>query len=158
MSSMSKVPSSKNMTNESSEESGWTMYFEDFFNKQNTNDQKCSMTFSGVDHDSSSSLVSDAASLAPTKTLVNSAQAEECRNRLSFKKKKKKTKTSLVDDSLEDTASSPITSPKENGNTSGERDERKELPGFNERDSECTELKNKGLCLVPLSMIVNYLG
>ena len=30
--------------------------------------------------------------------------------------------------------------------------------GFIGRDSDCAELKKRGLCLVPLSMIVDYLG
>lgn len=29
--------------------------------------------------------------------------------------------------------------------------------GFNEGDNDHTKLKNKGLCLVPLSMIVKYI-
>ncbi|KAJ1389135.1 hypothetical protein SESBI_38549, partial [Sesbania bispinosa] len=96
MGSITKAPSS-------SEESGWTKYFEDFFNNHNIDDKKCSISFSGVDY-SSSSLVSDAA-----KKLADNAQAY--RNTSSFQKRKK-IKTTLVDDDLEDTASSPINSPK----------------------------------------------
>lgn len=114
MSSISKAPSSKNMTSESPEESGWTTYFEDFFNNRNIEDQECTMSFTGVDH-SSSSLVSDAASL-PAKKLADNGQAGEfpmnkSGNKSSFKKRKK-IKTALVDDTLEDTASSPVNSPK----------------------------------------------
>ena len=116
MSSISKAPCPKNMTSESPEESGWTTYFDDFFNNQNIDGHNCSImsNFSGVDS-SSSSLVSDAASLAAAK-LVDGTQAEELSmtkevNRSSFKKRKK-IKTTFVDDALEDTASSPVNSPK----------------------------------------------
>ncbi|KAL5081783.1 hypothetical protein RYX36_010204, partial [Vicia faba] len=91
----------------------------------------------------------------------------EYMKRLSLKKRKK-IKTSLVDHDLEDTASSPINSPKifkakgkdeidqfyeEKGNTEGEKDERDEV-GFKERDTsnEHSELNKKGFCLVPMSM------
>ncbi|AES66912.1 hypothetical protein MtrunA17_Chr2g0319661 [Medicago truncatula] len=173
MSSISKAPSNNNMISfESSEESSWTKYFEDFFN----NDQKCSInSFSDFD-DGSSSLVSDAAnSLVGEKKLADqSAQGGmEYIKKLSFKKRKKII-TSLVDHDLEDTASSPINSPKvfkakekeeidhfyqEKGNTPREKDERKEV-GLNERDTsrDHTELNKKGLCLVPRSMVLNYVG
>ncbi|RDY07423.1 hypothetical protein CR513_08466, partial [Mucuna pruriens] len=157
MSTISKAPSSKNMTTQcnSSEESGWTKYFDDFFNNHIIDDQKCSMSFSSV-HSYSTSFVSDAASLVATKKLTDSTQAEEFGNGSSFKKRRK-IKTALLDDALEDTATSPIKGSKEKRNIPGEKDERKEL-GFNERDNDHTELKKKGLCLVPLSMIVKYLG
>ncbi|KAG4968871.1 hypothetical protein AAZX31_12G201500 [Glycine max] len=158
MSTISKdSSSSKNMTSEcdSSEESGWTKYFEDFFDNHNIDDdddQKCSMSsFSGVDSYYSTSFVSDSA----TKKLTDNTQAEEYDHQSSLKKRKK-IKTALVDDALEDTASSPIKGSKEKRNTLGERDERKEM-GFNEGDNDHTKLKNKGLCLVPLSMIVKYI-
>ncbi|KAE9599930.1 hypothetical protein Lal_00045937 [Lupinus albus] len=178
MSSISKTPSFKNMTNESLEESGWTIYFDDFFNNNHNimEDGECnSLSFSGVDT-SSTSLVSDAASLAAQKLAENFPMSKNGNRSLSLKKRKK-IRTVFVDDSLEDTASSPVNSPKvsfdnqlwkekqkkeidfsqEKGNTSEERDERKEL-SLNEKNSECTELKKKGLCLVPLSMLVNYVG
>ncbi|CAL0322556.1 unnamed protein product [Lupinus luteus] len=179
MSSISKTSSFKNMTNESLEESGWTMYFDDFFNtNQNIiedGEYNYSLSFSGVDS-SSTSLVSDAASLAAQKLAENFPMSKNGNRSLSLKKRKK-IRTAFVDDSLEDTASSPVNSPKvsfgnhfwkekqkkeidfsqEKGNPSEERDERKEF-SLNEKDSECTELKKRGLCLVPLSMLVNYLG
>ncbi|OIW21030.1 hypothetical protein TanjilG_28256 [Lupinus angustifolius] len=146
------------MTNESLEESGWTMYFDDFFNNNRNiiEDGGCnSMSFSGVDS-SSTSLVSDAASLATQKLAENFLMSKNGNRSLSLKKRKK-IRTAFVDDSLEDTASSPVNSPKEKGNTSEQRDEREEL-SLNGKDSECTELKKRGLCLVPLSMLANYLG
>ncbi|KHN36715.1 vascular-related unknown protein 4-like [Glycine soja] len=156
MSTISKASSSKNMTSEcdSSEESGWTKYFEDFFvDNHNIDDDQnyCSMSFSGVDS-YSTSFVFDAA----IKKITDSTLDKEYGNQSSLKKRKK-IKTALVDDALEDTASSPIKGSKEKRNTLGERDERKEL-SFNEKDNDHTELKKKGLCLVPFSMIVKYLG
>ncbi|XP_027348168.1 vascular-related unknown protein 4-like [Abrus precatorius] len=151
MSSLTKVPASSNDV--STEESGWTMYFDDFFNNHVGNNHKCSMSLSGVA--SSSSFVSDAASLVEKK-VTSSKQVEEFSlnkngKRSSFKKRKDMI-TALIDEALEDTATSPLNCPKEKGNTSGQ----KEL-SFNERDSDCSELKKRDLCLVPLSMVVNYL-
>ncbi|KAI5412213.1 vascular-related unknown protein 4 [Lathyrus oleraceus] len=164
MSSISKSPLNNNMISfESSEESSWTKYFEDFFNNDHNN-------IDGDDHDggsSTSSLVFDA---AEKKLSDHSAQgAMEYNKRLSFKKRKK-IKTSLVDHDLEDTASSPINSPKifkakekeeidqfyeEKGNTQREKEVE-----FNERDTsnnEHSELNKKGFCLVPMSMVINYI-
>lgn len=48
------------------------------------------------------------------------------------------------------------------GNLSFLQEKRSSHRETNERDEDrsddCTELKKRGLCLVPLSMIVNYLG
>ncbi|PON83863.1 Transmembrane protein [Trema orientale] len=105
--------------------------------------------------------------------------------KLSFKKTR--TKEICSDESLEDTASSPANSPKigdlkrpvdmktkymddhliEN-NSLGKRggtseyysevqDEERSIVDFNEKN-DCIDLKKRGLCLVPLSMLVNYLG
>ncbi|OIV99172.1 hypothetical protein TanjilG_19668 [Lupinus angustifolius] len=104
MSSITKASSSSN------EESGWTTYFEDFFNNQNDN-HNCSISLSCVL--SSSSFLSDDAS----KKLAHKEQAEEfsldknTSQRPSFKKRKNII-TDFVDDSLEDTATSPLNSPK----------------------------------------------
>ncbi|XP_054817271.1 vascular-related unknown protein 1-like isoform X3 [Prosopis cineraria] len=96
------------------------------------------------------------------------------KKRLSFKKRKKDRAT-MVDDALEDTASSPLNSPKvlhenrsdkpkrmedirlseEKRSISGEGEAKKEM-GFMGRESDYTELKKRGLCLVPLSVVVNY--
>ncbi|XP_058773748.1 vascular-related unknown protein 4-like isoform X2 [Vicia villosa] len=146
MSSISKSPSDNNMINfESSEESSWTKYFEDFFNNDHNN----------IDGDEKQ--LSDHSAQGGMKYVKS----------LSLKKRKK-IKTSLVDHDLEDTASSPINSPKifkakekeeidqfyeEKRNNQGEKDERKEVE-FNERDTNNnhSELNKKGLCLVPMSM------
>ncbi|KAJ7981599.1 putative CTD small phosphatase-like protein 2 [Quillaja saponaria] len=133
-------------SDESPEESTWTMYLEDFsFNNSNNYGDYCSIS-------STSSLLSDAASLA-----AHTTKFDNYNKRLSFKKRKSNTKEALVDDDLEDTASSPVNSPKEKGSGSGQIAERNELD-FKGREKDCIELKERGLCLVPLSMIVNYLG
>ncbi|KAJ7948467.1 putative CTD small phosphatase-like protein 2 [Quillaja saponaria] len=154
MSSMSKALS------ESPEESSWTMYLEDFSFNNNT-EHNCSIS-------SSSSLVSDAASLAAKNIDNRDPVVDLCvdhksftKKRLSFQKRKTKSYTkeaALVDDALEDTASSPVNSPKK-GNGSGQTNDQRNEFGFDGRDDgDRTELKKRGLCLVPLSMIVNYLG
>ncbi|XP_077221315.1 vascular-related unknown protein 4-like [Tasmannia lanceolata] len=161
----------------SSEESGWTMYFDDFLTTDKDEPSACSSDYKG------SSLVSDAASCVALKPSnhVNSlmGQAKICK-KLSFKKRR--TKGGLEEDPLEDTASSPASSPKvsdsrrldmnpsqkdDNRDSSQEKeitaggcsegDKRNEL-GFLDKGNNCTELKQRGLCLVPISMLVNYLG
>lgn len=84
----------------SGEESSWTPYFVDFLmNGQEKND--CSSGY-----EDSSSVVSDAATSVVKKSVEN-YQAGSCK-RLSFKKRRK----GPIDDALEDTASSPVNSPK----------------------------------------------
>ncbi len=110
MNSMSKALVSKERTSEPAEESGWTMYFEDLLvNNNNEN----SYSSSGVE---TASLVSDAASLAGKRYESierhgGLAMVKSSSKRLSFKKRKTKG-ANLVDDALEDTASSPLNSPK----------------------------------------------
>ncbi|CBI23945.3 hypothetical protein VitviT2T_029801 [Vitis vinifera] len=181
MDSMSKALSSQARTNESPEESGWTMYFEDFLaNKEHSSSPSAGNYGRASYGYGSSSLVSDAASSAGKKLVDNDHVAvlslEKRCKKLSFKKRK--TKGAVVDDALEDTASSPVTSPKvfdlrqldmnpkekaidiskEKGSSYRQTNERGDEVGFIGRDSDCTELKKRGLCLVPLSMIVDYLG
>jgi hypothetical protein len=81
------------------EESGWTAYFEDF--SRDREDSFSNYSFG------TSSLVSDAASSAAWKNSHNDLKTPK---RLCFKKTR--TKVISVDDSLEDTASSPVNSPK----------------------------------------------
>lgn len=86
------------------------MYFDDFMPSGN---EESSASPSGCHRGSSSSLVSDAASYAAWK-LQGSAKPSMA-PAASFKKlsfKKRKTGAVLEDDSLEDTASSPVNSPK----------------------------------------------
>ncbi|KAJ6776458.1 VASCULAR-RELATED UNKNOWN PROTEIN 1-RELATED [Salix koriyanagi] len=109
---------------DSSEESGWTMYFDDLFAQNNGDDQDNDQYEQGsfsYDQDGNSSLVSDAASLVLKKSAGDDHGEEQVggipidnkksfRYSLSFKKRR--TKGALIDDSLEDTASSPVNSPK----------------------------------------------
>ena len=113
----------KTTDHDSFEESGWTMYFEDFFAQNNEEDHNHDRNEHGsfsYDHDGSSSLVSDAASLVVKKS-AGDHHGEQVvglpiNNNRSFKYslsfKKRRTKGALVDDALEDTASSPANSPK----------------------------------------------
>ncbi|KAF9672961.1 hypothetical protein SADUNF_Sadunf11G0098800 [Salix dunnii] len=184
-------------TDDSFEESGWTMYFEDFFaqnNNREDHDFNDHVSFSYNHDHGSSSMVSDAASLAVKKSAGDHlgekvaglpVDNKSFKHNLSFKKRR--ARGALLDDSLEDTASSPVHSPKVNGGTmisqyrrstkqkdktgvsqvitisedkrsaSSHIDMRSDL-GFILSESDDTELKRRGLCLVPLSMAVNYLG
>ncbi|KAI3843306.1 hypothetical protein MKW92_016230 [Papaver armeniacum] len=171
------------------EESGWTGYFEDFSNCS-------SITSSDF---GSSSMVSDAGSCAAWKkknhALVNNmnddvrlALEKSCKNLNIFNSNtnNKKRRSRVVDDSLEDTASSPVNSPKVSETTEldamsspaknvyesnihisqGKRrilsdhcfdmqfkDDKRNAIG-----NECTELRKRGFCLVPMSMLVNYVA
>ncbi|KDP25843.1 hypothetical protein JCGZ_22873 [Jatropha curcas] len=198
-----------NNNNSTEEESGWTAYFEDFSNhreEEGEEDSFCNSGFFG-----SSSMVSDAASFPAWKSSSPSNNqhhhhnynnhvvfascssiepSPKLPNKLNFKKTSRAKGISLHDDSLEDTASSPVNSPKVSyfGPTSDHINPRKpndhfnsslgkggilehyeqELETENERcEMNCssssnnnhrTDLKKRGLCLVPLSMLVNYLG
>ncbi|XP_027911147.1 vascular-related unknown protein 1-like [Vigna unguiculata] len=162
-------------------ESGWTSYLEDF--SKGIEPSYCSSL-------DGSSLLSDAASSAAWKFshhhhhLLSSPSfkgsnttAPNPPKKLTFKKAR--AKQISQDDPLEDTASSPVNSPKVRDLNPGEMSSRKdddqlgkgftssehysdlkrddELK-FNGKNVDCTELKKRGLCLVPLSLLVNYLG
>lgn len=144
----------------------------------------------------SPSLLSDAASHAAWKNCNNNNQVMISTNnspnfgtaspflkRLNLKKPRNK---KISDPDLEDTASSPVNSPKvssfnkqmdinyrragnNNGNFLGfeggsrqqqemEIVERNSVMCFDEKNKSYMDLKKKGLCLVPLSMLVNYRG
>ncbi|KAL9366321.1 hypothetical protein Peur_037520 [Populus x canadensis] len=189
---ISSSSNEKTTDHDSFEESGWTMYFEDFFAQNNEEDHNHDRYEHGsfsYDHDRSPSLVSDAASLVVKKSagdhLGEQVVGLPINNNRSFKYslsfKKKRTKGALVDDALEDTASSPVNSPKvyddmminqykrntkqkdnkeisqDEGSASRQVDKRSDF-GFIGGGSDNTALKKRGLCLVPLSMVVNYLG
>ncbi|PKU76926.1 vascular-related unknown protein 1-like [Dendrobium catenatum] len=136
-----------------SEESGWTSYFEDFLASEK---RKTEETSNYTNISVSSSLVSDAS----WKPQVCSQQLNSC-NKLNLMKMKKKKKTKIVfdDDSLEDTATSPVNSPKEKMADDGEGKNlakgTTEETSYMGRVTECSELRKKGLCLVPFSMFVN---
>ncbi|THU47970.1 hypothetical protein C4D60_Mb09t21290 [Musa balbisiana] len=159
----------------SSEESGWTIYFEDFMA---TAAEKAGGVFSSGAV-SESSVVSDAASSVAWKLSASFEVTEDYRE-LSLKKTKGK--RLVDDDSLEDTASSPVSSPKARRMTTGtqlsltrvfclcnsqenvvrdrnchELEETVTGSEFIERTKGCTELKKREPCLVPLSMSNKYL-
>lgn len=165
---------------EPEEESGWTAYFEDFSN-DNINREEYSYCSSF----GSPSLVSDAASCAAWK-LSNKHRVDVATSKMPKKLKFKKPRARQIcdDDSLEDTASSPVNSPKVSdfepvdhvnprkpddhmysslgkGTASehySEMQQEQRSMNFNVGNNDCTDLKGRGLCLVPLSMLVNYLG
>lgn len=168
------------------EESGWTSYFEDF--SEGMEQSYCSSLVGG------SSLVSDAASCAAWKFSHQNHHIVSCssvRNSSKLPKKLcfKKTRTKQIseDDPLEDTASSPVNSPKVGDLNPKENisswkiddqldgslgkgfksehyselqtDEREiNFDGKKSNNIDCTDLKKRGLCLVPLSMLVHYFG
>ncbi|KAL1362796.1 hypothetical protein HN51_011012 [Arachis hypogaea] len=177
------------------EESGWTSYFEDFSSRsieEEENNNKSSYC------DGGSSLLSDAASSAAAAwnnkfshhhhhdySVVDAAPKKLC-----FKKAIKRAKQISHDDPLEDTASSPVNSPKVrdlnsteiisskiiDGSTCMEKEfkssseHNSELQRYDDNNNEevnlngnksiecTTDLKKRGLCVVPFSMLVNYLG
>ncbi|XP_074577679.1 vascular-related unknown protein 1-like [Curcuma longa] len=149
------------------EESGWTTYFEDFMaseeRRRAAGGSSSSVVVAG------NSMISDAASCAPriktTKPQQPTASLEVSEKYRKLSLKRRKGRRLLEDDALEDTASSPANSPKitrlsaipskedENHQDTALEDGAASRFGFVERASECTELKKRGLCLVPLSMI-----
>ncbi|XVF03063.1 hypothetical protein REPUB_Repub04eG0228500 [Reevesia pubescens] len=174
------------------EESGWTAYFEDLSDNDHQQQNSYCSSFS-----CNSSLISDAATTGPAWQISrNNHHVFACSStcgaspripkKLSFKKTR--TKEICEDDSLEDTASSPVNSPKVSDLKSNDMNPRKredqaahsflgkETASENYSEiqieeenkmmkfdndgnkNDCTELNKRGLCLVPLSMLVNYLG
>ncbi|KAF9589090.1 hypothetical protein IFM89_018821 [Coptis chinensis] len=160
------------------EESGWTGYFDDFFTNNREHSGYSSAGFV------STSLVSDAASCNTglkfsDDDCVDRSMLGHDRSSKKLSFKRRRSKEVHLDDDLEDTASSPVNSPKvsdmnprkKDGNidnfksesTSGhtselQSNERNELGFGVNRENEYTELQKRGLCLVPLSMLVNYLA
>ncbi|KAM1256440.1 hypothetical protein PS2_030351 [Malus domestica] len=172
-------------TQESPEESSWTMYLQDFMitnSQDDDDDDDDRSSFSSYGYENCS-IISDAASSVTRKFTINGevlgfgVVGGYNRSDVMIKRKPKE---AFLDDALEDTASSPVNSPKvcnlsqstveptiqkdykdipnaEKGSASGRVDERNES-GFIGRESDCTELKKRGLCLVPFSMVANYFG
>ncbi|KAJ8564504.1 hypothetical protein K7X08_000964 [Anisodus acutangulus] len=156
------------------EESGWTTYLEDFSMNQRDN-------YSSHYSFGSPSLLSDAASHAAWKNCSQVPMGgSPFLKRLNLKKQRNK---KISDPDLEDTASSPVNSPKissfkqmdinyrtENnsgyflGNEGGSGQfqemtvERNSKSFDGKNNNGYIELKKKGLCLVPWSMIVNNHG
>ncbi|KAG6637544.1 hypothetical protein CIPAW_11G185600 [Carya illinoinensis] len=114
MNTTSKPTSSNQRTSHeySSEESGWTVYFEDFLDHKTSNEHMRINCSSGSE---TSSLVSDAASLARKRSDRSehsgggrgSSMVKTSKRSFSFKERKR-TGRALVENALVDTASSPI--------------------------------------------------
>lgn len=97
---------------ESAEESSWTMYLQDFLTSNNDDvddDERSSLSSYGYEN---SSIISDAASAVTRKLSAINGEVLGFGNRSSFEFDKRKRKEALLDDALEDTASSPVNSPK----------------------------------------------
>ncbi|XP_031390433.1 vascular-related unknown protein 1 [Punica granatum] len=184
---------------EEEEESGWTIYLEDFSKHQSSSDLEhhISSSFSIL---GTSSLISDAASRYHDRANSGPGGSHPyCfglsagPKKLSLVKKMRAKKIS-EEDPLEDTASSPVSSPKvddykrmdmttikaddnfgpnffANGGSSNQhqglkmetadgrkRDDQMVLNKGQNISDPCTSLKNRGLRLVPLSLIANYPG
>ncbi|KAL6840741.1 hypothetical protein ACP4OV_029605 [Aristida adscensionis] len=174
-------------------ESSWTDYFVDFMlseeeKKRLQEASYCATEGEGDGGDSypeEDSMVSDAASHAPAAMFPLPGKYKE------LKKLKKKPFKALDHDDLEDTASSPVNSPKVSAMSQLElspkrrcnvRDLTKEVGigddhgregmdcadaameavGFVDQSQRsitpCAELKDKGVCLFPLSMLLHYNG
>ncbi|XP_010539286.1 PREDICTED: uncharacterized transmembrane protein DDB_G0285607 [Tarenaya hassleriana] len=175
---MSRREMAKPDGEEGPEESSWTMYFEDFFSEDpNIHHHH------GHDHhhhhhhhhhhDNDSSMVSDAASFVGMKKMIYNVRVQEP----SSSKKKRSREVSIASPDLEDTASSPSRSPNVcsmmnllgNNNNRHEHDDtcnaKGKTSGQDDDDGDdddgvglSLDLKKKGLCLVPLSVVANYLG
>ncbi|KAK8651799.1 hypothetical protein V6N13_141381 [Hibiscus sabdariffa] len=167
---------------ESPEESSWTMYLEDFSNNNNTDAIDINDNSSILSHTNHQtfSLIPEAACSAAGRRGSGPGPAlghKISNGNLSFKKRKiKRSSSGFVDHDLEDTATSPANSPKVcnlvnqfdkhedamgisqgiKGSASGQINE--ELMGFDGGENGDDVLKKKGLCLVPLSMVLHYLG
>ncbi|KAG6592028.1 Vascular-related unknown protein 1, partial [Cucurbita argyrosperma subsp. sororia] len=104
---------------QSSEESGWTIYFEDFLNNHHpTNQPPTSFSSFPLSPDQSYPVADAASSVVDHKLLENHDGAAmdprfSCKDHINLFKKRKMIYELLVDDeALEDTASSPVNSPK----------------------------------------------
>ncbi|OAY70469.1 hypothetical protein ACMD2_05404 [Ananas comosus] len=107
---------SKEASATSSEESGWTMYIEDFL----ASEEKRRGAFDLSSSSEASSMVSDAASSAAWKQQQQpsaSVDAAAVVGKRLIRLKKKRVWGNLEEDPLEDTASSPVNSPKVSGLT-----------------------------------------
>ncbi|KAI3515315.1 hypothetical protein L1887_14168 [Cichorium endivia] len=186
------------------EESGWTTYFEDFMvaQQQDHHNNYSVTNYDQDDHHHQQQhhdhnlhhhhhhqqqqqqqhdrpQLSDAASHVDWNNTDNSMSGHvgpKFNKKLNlFKKTSRRTREILYDDCLEDTASSPVNSPKvgsqhmefnqikvdeiiENSLEKGGafEDQSNEM-GFKEHNNGSTDLRRRGLCLVPLTMFVNYI-
>ncbi|RLN36171.1 uncharacterized protein C2845_PM03G08750 [Panicum miliaceum] len=176
-------------------ESSWTDYFVDFMlSEEEKKRQEGANSYCATEDDGDGSsrgeeeedsMVSDAASRAPASALLPDRYK-------GLKKLKKAFKALDHDDSLEDTASSPVNSPKVSAVSQLElspkrrcniRDLTKKEAGIGDDHGRegmdctdaamegvrfgdqsqtsiapCAELKDKGICLFPLSVLLHYHG
>ncbi|XP_024992065.1 vascular-related unknown protein 1-like [Cynara cardunculus var. scolymus] len=194
------------------EESGWTSYFEDFMAaQQKDHHQNHSFTDHYHHHQNHSftdhyhhhhhhhhhhqqqhlddqPVVSDAVSHVEWNYIDQSMSgaAPKFPKKLNlFKKTSRRTREILYDDSLEDTASSPVNSPKVGSQQMGfnqikvddiiqnslekgggfdghlqlqkREDQSREMVFDQDNNNGNTDLRKRGLCLVPLSMLANYI-
>ncbi|XP_010532477.1 PREDICTED: uncharacterized protein LOC104808493 [Tarenaya hassleriana] len=159
------------------EESGWTTYLEGFSNHYNVNGDgdSCSDVLG-----SSPSLVSDAGTGRAFQHVAGGGSPAGFPARLKFRKLARTKEICGEDESLEDTASSPVNSPKVSEFEQVQTTPRKlheyisssfvmgngripdQIHGDGERNIKNNlkdaknDLRSKGLCLVPISMLANY--
>lgn len=162
---------------------GWTQYLEDFSSWEQ---RKIYDDDDDEDSFGSPSLVSDAASPADNnnsnivdggawnfsgtrKSFASVAMASKPQfsKRLNMKKQRYHQGYCSSSDDLEDTASSPVNSPKVKNSitdqfseqTAGERSKMNlDKKKRNDDHHQYLELKKRGLCLMPFSMLVHYMG
>ncbi|KAF8075400.1 hypothetical protein N665_1097s0009 [Sinapis alba] len=144
------------------QESSWTMYFEDFF--------ESSSSIVDVGEFSSSS-VSDAMSFVATKKTLH-LESSNSSNKFNTKRTRNREIPFGRHHDLEDTASSPSRSPnvysmmnslddntRHGGGVVGENTNNvKGESAVQNQGGLSVDLKQKGLCLVPMSMVTNFLG
>ncbi|XP_038888852.1 vascular-related unknown protein 1-like [Benincasa hispida] len=147
---------------EEQEESGWTDYLEDYFSSESS--YLCSSigSCSNWDHNISNP------NYDINKTNHIGKMIFDVPNKLTFKKTR--TQKIFEDDSLQDTATSPIHSPKvadlkvktshENPRfdviTNLTGSERQLGKYYSDKENGVYSSEKKGLCLFPLSMLLNY--
>ncbi|KAK1407043.1 hypothetical protein QVD17_38653 [Tagetes erecta] len=149
-----------NNIDEEPEESSWTFYFEEFLWQ---NDQKMIMSC----NETLNSLAPDATS----SSMIKKAACFQDDQTKKLTLKKRKNKGVVIDDSLEDTASSPLSGAKVTYFDQVEINSKnkKTLHMSEEKVVTCEdqnkimvssnmELRKRGLCLAPLSSLANYLS
>ncbi|KAG2310600.1 hypothetical protein Bca52824_022157 [Brassica carinata] len=161
---MSKCETPTFSSDQTQEESSWSMYFEDF----------CEASSNAVHmEDFSSSSVPDAMSFVTTKKTLDMSKQEgpKYSNNLNIKRTRNRDIAFGRHCDLEDTASSPSRSPNVNsmmnlldnntrhgGGVGEDTNNVKGKSAVQNQGGLSVDLKKKGLCLVPMSMVTNFLG
>ncbi|KAH0937659.1 hypothetical protein HID58_005120 [Brassica napus] len=140
---MSKCETLKFSSDQTPEESSWSMYFEDFF------EASSSAVHIG---DFSSSSVPDAMSFVATKKTVDMSKQEgpNYYNNLNFKRTRNREVNSIMN-LLENNTRHGGGVGEDTNNVKGES-------AVQNEGELSVDLKKKGLCLVPMSMVTNFLG